>query len=259
MAKMSQRVEKAAKSIGKGVCEQPQTMEPKDYALSYKEKRLAEIEKIKVERMQYLYGKFLEVKTMNVKECMEITNYSEHIAKENLRMLTELGLIRSHLERSSGMALTYTIINEWNIPSGWPAKGVLMNMDPPFMGDREKHKTDGKPKKTSKNDASDNPLTKMLMTKDLHVADVSSYEQLMKDTSKMYGLDEIDDLVKAIHDICKVRIEQKYIECPLCKGRIQRLSSTAHCTKCGVEINGGTFENSVKMLNAIAKTGVRMQ
>lgn len=247
----NERVSKAMKSVGK----ETSKAYMKNLEIG-REKMLADLERIKTVRTQYIYGRFLDRGSWTKKELKELTDASEHIIVDILRNLEDSQLIYSEIFDCQYRVKTYTICDDKHIPEGWPAKGELIMMKCPF------HKTVPKKKRTEQEKAEskiiNNPMTKMLRNLDEHVEDVSPYKQLLEDTKRFYGKEELDDLISAIHNICKIRIEQQYIACPLCKGRIQRNMSEAVCTKCGAKINGGTFEKSMEMLKVLAKAGVTM-
>ena len=223
----------------------------------YIDKQTAERKAFKSAKIQYAYARFLEKNVMTRKEFMRISNYSDDATRAALTELTNMGLLSYTVIIQDCNTKLYSIVDPKHIPEGWPAKGELLNMESPYKNYRYI------PRQTitasDKQEASDNPLTRMLAGKNIHVEDASGYEQLIKDTSRFYGNEELDGLVAAIHEVCKNRIEQRYVECPLCKGRIQRTRSEIQCTNCGLKLDGGTFENSMKMAFIIAKNGVKVK
>ncbi len=245
------KVTKARESIGMGIENMPQPVQ------QYHTDRHRQHEAIKLLRLQYAYSRFLDKGTMTRKQFKSLSNYTENMSKDILIELERMGLIKSTILYLENGAKLYSIVDDKFIPQGWPAKGELLNMESPYRDYVYKPKST--PTEQDMTEASDNPLTKMLSNKDLHVDDTSSYEQLIKDTSRFYGVEELDTLIGAIHEICKRRVEQRYVECPLCRGRIQRNKARIHCTNCGLELNGGTFENSMRMAMLIGKSGVRVQ
>ena len=247
-------VSDARKAVGK------ETSNPMPEPLrQYKDQVQVVKEERDTKRLQYAYSRFFEEPKMVTKEFMRTSNYPEKATHSALNQLEKMGLIRSSIMLNSNHGKVWEIVDERNIPEGWPPKGILLTMESPYRDYVPPVRKKNHVPQVDIEHACNNPLTKMILDKDLHVEDVSSYEQLMKDTSRFYGLGEIDDLVKAIHEICKQRIEQRFIECPLCKGRIQKVGDEAHCTKCGAHIGGGTFENSMRMLRVLAKNGVKVQ
>lgn len=250
MTKYNDKVSKAMESVGRDV-----NQARRDNLKKYKEKMNAELERVKLSRVQYVYARFLEKESWTKKELMDKTGASEHLMSDILKELDERGLINSTIIDTRYRMYTYTIINDRYIPLGWPPKDELIKMKLPFLKSEPKKKT-LEEKEESK--IVNNPLTKMLRNRDLHVEDVEAYKLLMEDTKRYYGKKEIDDLIDAIHEICRIRIEQQWIPCPLCKGRIQRNVSEAICTKCGAKVNGGTFEKSMEMLTVLGKAGIKV-
>ena len=257
MAKYNETVTKIRQSNNKPVPSNPYGRDSPANR-EYQDDRNAAIKKMKLERVQFAYGRFLEKKRFNYRTFMDETGFTEHIAKDVLDELIKLGLVRANIENSSTFAKQFEIISDKVIPDGWPAKGELMTMEITFKVVQQPtvRKVADKPDESR---IINNPLTKALKNTEYHPMNgVDGYEQFMKDTAKFYNTPELDEIVKAVHELCKSRIEQQYIECPLCKGRIQRTASMARCTKCGVIQDGGTFEQSMKMLNIIAKSGVKV-
>ena len=211
--------------------------------------------------LQYAYGIFLDKGTISNQDFIKISNYPAKSSVQILRKLEEMGLIKSYYVYVSIRKMVWAIVDDKVIPEGWPPKGVLLTMENPYKDYVPQHKEKEPVNEADLVDAANNPLTRMILNKNEHVENVEPYKQLMEDTKKFYGKEEIDSLIKVIHEICKRRIEQQSIECPLCRGRLVRDKNTVRCLnpKCGVELNGGTFENSMRMLYTLAKNGVRVQ
>ena len=254
MAKYNEKVAKIRESNNKPVG--PYGRDSKE-RWEYNDQRNEEIKKMKLARLQFSYGKFLDKKVFTYRTFMSATGFSEHIAKDNLDALIDMGLIKSGIRQTSSFSKYFELATT-KIPEGWPSKEELVSMELTYRNDKP-----SKPKEkvvlNEDQKASNNPLTRALKNKDYHPMNgIDSYEQFMKDTAKFYSAPELNEIVKAVHDLCRMRIEQQYIECPLCKGRIQRTNSLARCTKCGVVQDGGTFEQSMLMLRTLAKCGVKV-
>lgn len=228
--------------------------------LEYSKVRRQFIDEIKTRRLQFAYGRFLENPVWTKKRFMKETKISEHVTDDIFKSLENMGLIGFRISDSSTYSKEYYLISDKNIPEGWPAKGELIMMENSYTMDRKnvvvkKPTTDEK----TENEIVNNPLTMMLRNPDYHAMNgVDGYVKLMKDTAKSYGNEEIDRLVEAIHKVCILRIEQQYVECPICRGRIQRNRNQARCTGCGIMLEAETFAQTMDCLKILAKKGVKM-
>ena len=247
------RVEKARDSIGKKVPDGTP-----DAVKEYLRRGEAANRARKLAKLQYAYSRFLEKNTMTRKEFVRISNYSDDATRATLTELEDMGLLTSAVLLYECNTKLYSIVDPKYIPEGWPPRGELLNMVSPYKGYRyipRGPKQDG----ADKEEAADNPLTRMRSNRNLHVEDTSGYENLMKDTSKFYGNEELDSLIASVHEMCRTRIEQRYVECPLCKGRLQRENTGIYCVNCRLRVDGGTFENSLRMATVIAKNGIKVR
>ena len=247
------RVSKAMKTVGK-----ESKLNNIQNMAEYKADLMDSLEKIKLKRLQYTYGRFLDKGTMTKNEFKQMSNASEHLASDVLKELMKKGLISAEIINTQTRQYQFTIVDDKRIPEGWPAKGELIMMKSPYFRFESRKTAIKTEQEKMESKIINNPMTRMLRNMNDHVMDVTPYKQLMEDTKRFYGNEEVDSLISALHEICRTRIEQQYIACPLCKGRIQRNKSEAVCTNCGAKINGGTFEKSMEMLKILGKAGVRM-
>lgn len=100
-----------------------------------------------------------------------------------------------------------------------------------------------------------NPYARLLANKDMKPKDTQAYEDFIRDTSKHY-IKELDDLITELHKICKLRIANRAIECPLCGKPLSKNISMLTCEnpKCQIRsIDAGSVDKSLEMLTIIAK------
>ena len=247
MTPVNSKVQKAAKAVGKDITGM----------VEYNSAKSNQFNSLKEKRKQYTYAAFIERGPMTFKEFEKVSNYPEWVAKDTIIELEKMGLLTSTILLDRKNAKQFRAADDRHIPEGWPPRGELLTMESPYrdyVHNPKERVLTGEEAVA----AEDNALTRALKNPDYHLEDVSSYEQFLKDTSKFYGLEELDDIITDLHALCKRRIEQKYVPCPLCKGRIQRDGSKATCVACGAEINAGSFEQSMKALSILAKAGVKV-
>lgn len=223
----------------------------------YMDKRRALMESMKLQRLQAAYGVFLKRNRMNRKDFLAETGLSQHVGTDVLNELTMMGLLDCDIACLEGMTMQWALKSGASLPEGWPSKEMLITMECPKATKRGAKHNVSKTAEKKEDPSADNPLTRMLR-KEVHPTEVKGYELMLKAMSQDFLNKELNDLADAVASLCLKRIEQQHIDCPLCKGRLQRNMFELHCTQCGVTVDGGTFEKSMEILKVLAKAGVKV-
>ena len=218
--------------------------------------RSEEITPLRVLQMQTVYGCLSRTPRRLISQISDETGVTANTLGDLLPKMVKEGILVSEILPKRGQPKCYSINVLNPIPEGWPTLEEMKNL--PKLEPTYPPTQPGKPKIYTGDieKARDNPLTKMLLKDDTHAFDVSGYQQFIEDTKKFYGIKELDDVIKVLHKLCQKRIDDQFVECPICKGRIERHVSEARCKKCGTKIDAGTFEKSMEMFSILAKNGV---
>ena len=247
-------VKKAMTSIGKQETAKQDAQQPAGGSIQAPKDD--ETVSVKTKQKQKVYGYLSQNPRRIIQQISEETGITVNMLSEILPRMVKEGLLVSEILPKRGQPKCYSINVLNPIPEGWPTiqeMQALPRMEPLYPSTQP-----GKPKVFTDDmaKARDNPLTKMLMKEDTHVFDVSGYQQFIEDTKKFYGIKELDDVIKVLHKVCQKRIDDQFVECPICKGRVERKVSEARCKKCGTKIDAGSFERSLEMFRILAKNGV---
>lgn len=162
-------------------------------------------------------------------EIIESTGYAESSVWNILNALIDIGC----MEKDESVFPTRFIATAKNYPDFFQPIGTLIQ---PV-------------------DSTNNPYARLLANKDMHPRDTQAYEDFIRDTSKHY-IKELDDIITELHKICKLRIANRAIECPLCGKPLSKNISTLTCEnpKCQIRsIDAGSVDRSLEMLTIIAK------
>lgn len=158
------------------------------------------------------------------------------------KALAEIGCLKVSV---NGRAKSFVFVK---LPDGWQMEDVKSAVF-------EKNKKEAKPVSDTKEEKPLISVPKYLKatsilesTKTIPYDSVASYQQLLKDTTKYYGVAELDDLVGEIHRFLKARIESTVLRCPVCNSIIKTEKSTVFCPTCQMSISMGTADKSVKAL-----------
>ena len=207
-----------------------------------------------LQKAQYIYGRFLEHGPMTMNQLLEVSDLSRTMCYDATTLLKEMGMVTVGIFSEKPKQFIFDVDKTKEIPKGWPSKVDLAHMKAP-VSDKPRNGTPKASQPLDEDKIRNNPLTKMLMKTNEHPIQTTGYEQFMKDTNKFYGIKELDEVIKVLHQVCKERIN-RYIECPICKGRIQKNITEVYCKKCKIRLDTGDFEKSLRMLESIAKAGV---
>lgn len=109
------------------------------------------------------------------------------------------------------------------------------------------------PKKKAIRDFSDNALTRALEKIDPVVIKTDGYRQFIKDTSKLYGIQELDDIVMEVHNLCKERVV-KGSKCPICYSNLVFDGTGCGCQTCNISINVGEPSKSAEVFQKMCKS-----
>ena len=82
---------------------------------------------------------------------------------------------------------------------------------------------------------------------------INGYEQLIADTTRHYGIGELDELITAIHSVCIERIMSATGKCPICQSTLKRNRSAVSCNKCNITLDLGDTKRSLTAFLAMAE------
>lgn len=181
------------------------------------------------DHMQKFYGRLLiENKPTSSKDIAQNVGIPEGMVYDVTKALLQSNLVIAETLPKRGSPKVFSINTETPLPEGWPSADDLKKSVPLLNLPKDSFQ-DEADKIAS---ARDNPLTKMLLNEGKKVFDTKGYEEFINDTKKTYGIKELDDVIDILHKICKERIVNKRIECPICHGKMDREGSELRCKKC---------------------------
>lgn len=176
------------------------------------------------------------------REIQEMLNLSNPCVTTVTKAFSDNGIVSVS---PSGRAKAFTFVK---LPNTWDKEDVLAS-------EFDRKKREGKPIKAVKkeikvDDAPKFQLATIILesNKIVPYESVEAYQKLMKDTTKYYGVKELDDLVGELHKFLKARVSSAVLRCPVCNTVINTDKSRVFCSSCQISIDLGTSEKSVKAL-----------
>ena len=174
-------------------------------------------------------------------EIAEMLNISYPCVATVTGAFADVGCLQEH---KIGRRKTFKFVK---LPNTWDKEDVLAaTID---------KKREGKPKKVAEKESKSDGTPKYQLATNILESDkivpfesVESYQRLLKDTTKYYGVKELDDLVGELHRFLQARVSSAVLRCPVCNTVISTDKSAVFCSSCQMSIDLGTSEKSVKAL-----------
>lgn len=176
------------------------------------------------------------------REIQELLNLSNPCVTTVTKAFSDNGIVSVS---SSGRAKAFTFVK---LPNTWEKEDVLASTI-------DRKKREGKPRKVIERESKTDGTPKYQLAtiilesnKIVPFESVDAYQRLMKDTTKYYGVKELDDLVGELHKFLQARVSSAVLRCPVCNTVISTDKSAVFCSSCQMSIDLGTSEKSVKAL-----------
>lgn len=176
------------------------------------------------------------------REIQEMLNLSNPCVTTVTKKFCEIGCC-SATKDGRGKAFAFV-----KLPNTWEKEDVL-------AATIDRKKREGKPRKVIEKDSKTDGTPKYQLATIILESDkivpfesVDAYQRLMKDTTKYYGVKELDELVGELHKFLQARVSSAVLRCPVCNTVISTDKSAVFCSSCQMSIDLGTSEKSVKAL-----------
>lgn len=176
------------------------------------------------------------------REIQELLNLSNPCVNTVTKAFSDNGIVSVS---SSGRAKTFTFAK---LPNTWDKEDVLASK-------LDRKKREGTPTKAVEKEIKVDNAPKFQLASNILESNkivpfdsVEAYQKLMKDTTKYYGVKELDDLVGELHKFLKARVSSAVLRCLVCNTVISTDKSAVFCSSCQIRLDLGTSEKSVKAL-----------